>query len=47
MATQGLKKPNWIIKLAAGNLVSMVVMGGVGGHKKDWENVRQRRFDRA
>lgn len=37
MATQVLKKPNWMIKLAAGNVLSMVLIGGVGGHNTDWE----------
>ena len=47
MASQGLKKPNWIVKLAAGNLVSMVVVGALGGHKKEWAPLRQQRFTRA
>jgi hypothetical protein len=41
MATQTLLKPNWIIKLAAGNMVSMVIVGSLGGHKKEWEAIRQ------
>lgn len=47
MATQTLLKPNWIIKLAAGNMVSMVIVGSLGGHKKEWEAIRQQRFTRA
>jgi len=47
MSGQNLGKPNWIVKLAAANLASMVIFGGAGGHKKEWEALRQQRFTRA
>ena len=45
--TKTLKKPNWIVKLAAGNMLTMGVIGAAGGHNNDWKQIQKQRFERG
>lgn len=44
MSDQKYFEPDWNVKLAALNCLTMLILGAMGGHKKEWSQMNKDRF---